>query len=584
MSAAARFASLRRARRRAGRAGGPRGRARRARAPDAGSPARSSRCAGPGSEGTRPDRDRAPAARDRRGAGAVRRRAVDRRPRACAARWPSPGPPRPAGRSRGARAGYRRAVERGLPEVAVAVADALDVGALAARGAAPRPRPRSRARRRASWRGCAPSSRSGRPTRVALEAAAPPRRLARASTRSPPRCSPSSSPAATWRPCCVASPRRRRIATEPTPTRARRPPRRASPGCSWSRCRSAPALLAELLEPGFVGGLLGSTRPRRRCSAAPPGSRSRASRDPAPEPGGRRDERAARRRSRCCSPSPRPGSSAALCDGRLGRAASVALRRPDRRPRRSAAQSCGAPRAAGADRAGRPGRPPRPARGRSRRSWPRRWSARSSAVALAPVLAPAARARGVAAGLPSPASSRPTPRSSAARRAGASAFVAALPDALDMLAVGAASGRDPASGWPRSPGWHQRPAGRRARPDGRRGRVRPPAARRDRARCAAGSPAPRSARWPRRSSARAIYGSPLADQLHAAGDRAAPRRAAPDRGARRPRGAEDPARRRPGPRAVGPAGDRRRDRRPLRCAFRSVLTTRLAPMAASADR
>ena len=87
---------------------------------------------------------------------------------------------------------YRRAVERSVPEVATAIADALSGGrsvrAALARGA----RLAARARRRPSWRGCAPTSSSGpRPPRRSRRCAAACAR--RASTRSPRRCSASRS-------------------------------------------------------------------------------------------------------------------------------------------------------------------------------------------------------------------------------------------------------------------------------------------------------------------------------------------------------------------------------------------------------
>ena len=68
----------------------------------------------------------------------------------------------------------------------------------------------------------------------------------------------------------------------------------------------------------------------------------------------------------------------------------------------------------------------------------------------------------------------------------------------------------------------------------------------------------------RRSSALAAYGSPLADQLRRQSSalRRDQRRAVEER--RRPRRAEDPARRRPGPRPLGPADDRRRPDRQRR--------------------
>ena len=150
-------------------------------------------------------------------------------------------------------------------------------------------------------------------------------------------------------------------------------------------------------------------------------------------------------------------------------------------------------------------------------------------------------------------------------------LLAALPDALDLLAVGSASGRSPAAGfaeiargrraarWPRSCGSTVaelacgRPLGR-----GARGAARARPRQRD--------------RDPLRLD-RALAPLRLAARRPAAppGHRPAPRPAPRGRGARRPRRAEDPARRRPRPRPLGPADDRRRPdrqrRRPARAAF-----------------
>ncbi len=132
---------------------------------------------------------------------------------------------------------YRAAVERSLPEVATAVADSLSAGR-SLRASLPPPPASSTARRRPSWPGSAPSSTSARrPTRRSRPGGGGCARSG--STPSPPRCSASGSPAATWRGCCAASPRAPRSATGSPRTPARRPPRPASPACSWSRCRAA---------------------------------------------------------------------------------------------------------------------------------------------------------------------------------------------------------------------------------------------------------------------------------------------------------------------------------------------------------
>ena len=145
----------------------------------------------------------------------------------------------------------------------------------------------------------------------------------------------------------------------------------------------------------------------------------------------------------------------------------------------------------------------------------------------------------------------------ATRRAGACARSAAgLPDALDLLAVGTGRGPQPA----------RRPQ-RARRGGGAAGAGAGDALRRELLRAAAergarlAAPArsgPRGGGDVRRDRALAPLWLAPRRPAARAGDGAAGRPAAPDRGARRPRGAEDPARRGSAPGAVRAADDRRR--------------------------
>ncbi len=204
----------------------------------AGSPTRSSRCDARGARATL----------RRRPSGAGWRLWEPARCFSVCCSWPDPAPRRSwplAGPGAAAwavarrRARYRRAVERGLPQVATAVADAL-AGGSSVRAAL--------ASAAGSIGGTAgrrvgPAARRSRAGGLDRRGACRAHRLAfgrSASTRSPQRFSRSSSAAATSPGFCDASPPHRRsaIASPPTPTR---PPRRlASPVCWWSPCRRAP--------------------------------------------------------------------------------------------------------------------------------------------------------------------------------------------------------------------------------------------------------------------------------------------------------------------------------------------------------
>ena len=249
----------------------------------------------------------------------------------------------------------------------------------------------------------------------------------------------------------------------------------------------------------------------------------------------------------------------------------------------------------GARRRGAPARAARPAAraglGPGCR-WRRSCSRSSAATAVGAIAGAARRARGPGPPLapgrdrrcPRPASSSPT-RCSSGGRAGAGAICSAsLPDALDLLAVGADSGRGAAAGFDEIARSGERPARRRAA-DGR-------------AELACGVPlsialAGLRERVPGSELATLCasiersrrFGSPLADQLRrqATALRRDQRRAR--RGARRPRRPEDPARRRPGPRPLGPADDRRRpDRQRRRPARRLLSKPALYSVASSRSR
>ena len=547
-------------------------------APAAGSPRRSSRCAGPGARATLPTE------LERRRLALLGTAAIFA---ARAARCSGPGPAPflaaagPAAADLGGRAAgaprYRRAVERGLAEVAIAVADALAVGrsaraALAAAAASlegPPAREMERVRAELAL---------GAPTRDALDGAAPARRLAAGRLVRGRAALPA---ARRRRPRDPAAPLRRRR-RRPRPHRGRRalgdragalhrPAGRRDAGRRGAARRAARA--------GLRRRPARRTRPRRRCSRSPPALQlagfaaiRRLSRvDERMTRAARRGRRAARLRR---------GLGARRRRRRAARRR--AARRAARPSRRAAPARSARPPSGSACRGGSsaPGSPGGSSRGRSSpRSSPARRSAALVALAAVPAVPPrlgiVVAAVLVVAGFLGPDAL--LERAARRRRA---RFVAALPDALDMLAVGAASGRDPATGLGEIAARHQRAAGGRAR------RARSPRSSAA-ARCATRSPTLRERVPGAEVGALAAalersrtYGSPLAEQLHLQATRAAPRRSPADRGARRPRGAEDPARRRAGARALGAADDRRRDHRPLRRAARSLVALR----AGRADR
>src|SRR5262249_1598816 len=140
-------------------------------------------------------------------------------------------------------------------------------------------------------------------------------------------------------------------------------------------------------------------------------------------------------------------------------------------------------------------------------------------------------------------------------------LVAALPDALDLLAVSVASGRGPADGLAQLARAGEGPLAEQMRiavpePSCRRplpAPLPPPRV----PGSGAATPRPLSRRPPPlRLTARRAASPP--------GDQSPPRGPPRGRGARRPRRPEDPARRRPRPRPLGDADDRRRPDRQRR--------------------
>ena len=196
------------------------------------------RARAPGARGPRPGR---------RGAQAAAARRCGRRLPRRARRWPArsravvagaAGPWAVARVLRARRERYRRAVDAGCAQVAVALADALGGGhslrAAIARGGARRGR-----RRRGTSSGARPpSSPPGRPrTRRSARCATGPARSAWTCSWPPARSS--AAPAATWRGCCATPRRRWRSRGGWRASCAPPPPRRASRARSWCCCPPA---------------------------------------------------------------------------------------------------------------------------------------------------------------------------------------------------------------------------------------------------------------------------------------------------------------------------------------------------------
>ena len=388
--------------------------------------------AGPGARATRRRSGAAPAGRSSAPLAAIARRLVPgRRDGGAAAggrrarRWPP-------GRSSPAAGRYRRAVERALPDVAIAVADSLTRRALAAGVAAAPLRRRSTARRRSSLRGSAPSSSSAPPTGEALAAWRRRMRSARVDAFAAALLSQrlaGGDLAGLLRRFAAGAAERDRVAED---ARAATAQARFT-GLLVVAMPSGGALFAELLaarvprQGARRPGLGGPARARGRASARrlrrdPPASR-RWPLEPGRRPRGARRPRCLRGRS-----------------GASGRARAGARRlgRPWRRGRARRRRCASAfPSASPA--------PASPPASRSRpfcsRSWRRgaRWLA---ALALAPA-APGRLALLVALGLPAAGFFVPDALLERRARRRRRRLLGALPDALDLLAVGAAVGAQP---------------------------------------------------------------------------------------------------------------------------------------------
>ena len=342
-----------------------------------------------------------------------------------------------------------RAVERSLPEVATAVADSLAAG----RSLRASLRRRRGLARRAAGGRAGPARRRARPRRadrgrgrgLAARGCARP-----GSTPSPPRCSASGSPAATSPACCAASP--------PAPAERDRVAEDARSATAQARFTgllvvampTGGALFAELLQPGFVAELLAARPSAALLALAAALQAGRLRRDPAPQ----------QDRGRLGV----PGGGAALIAVAVLLAAAGVWELAGSRGERGR-QSVAVDRGVAERRAGRT-----LAEAALRLRLPERLRARGAGgrVTIGAVLAAQARRGGRSARCSgcSPRRRRPAAghrrdrrRSAAAGFCGPDALleraarrrrcrgcVAALPDALDLLAVGAAAGPQPAAG------------------------------------------------------------------------------------------------------------------------------------------
>ena len=395
------------------------------------------------------------------------------------------------------------------------------------------------------------------------------------STRSRPRCSPQQLAGGDL--ADPAAPVRRR-GRRSRPHRGGRPlgdrpgaVHRPAGGRDAGRRRAA----RRAARPGFVGGLLADPAAATLLGCAGGAAARRLRRDPAPEQGG--------------------GAMTAVA--RRARGAARLRRRLGARRRRRASGSARSPRRALArlsgGRAGFAGRARRAARaaGADR--------ARRARRRLDPRAVVAAKLAGAVAGAADRRCRRPRSlgaRLGSRRLAGLVVAGFLAPDALLERAAQRApaalrrrrfptrstcspsappSGRDPASGLAAIAATGAAgPLTAELGASRRRGRVRHARCARRSTRCAGAFPGPRSGALAAALERSRTYGSPLAEQLHLQATGAAPRGAAADRGPRGARGAEDPARRRARPRALGAADARRRDRRPLGRAARPVLSPR----------
>ena len=233
---------------------------------------------------------------------------------------------------------------------------------------------------------------------------------------------------------------------------APRRPRRASPGCSWSRCRSAAALLAELASPGWLAGLLelvpdgwlvghrarpagrggGADPPARAGCAGEPGRRCSPACAAAPRPVVRGGAALASARRRCgrSARARRAAGGGRACSGLLVRAGAPAARRPRAAPRDLEARIAAA------------GRPARPRRARADGREARRCRSRGAVAGAA--LSTAAPGRlGVALVGGGPVAGFLAPDLWLARRAAERArrIRRELPALLDLLRVAVESGQ-----------------------------------------------------------------------------------------------------------------------------------------------
>ena len=170
-----------------------------------------------------------------------------------------------------------------------------------------------------------------------------------------------------------------------------------------------------------------------------------------------------------------------------------------------------------------------------------------------------------------PASSPPTRCGRGGSAAGGACSSRPSPTRSTCSPSAPRAGRSPAAGFAEIARTGAGPLAEELRRDGRRARVRPAPRRGSRRAARPGSG--QRGRDPLRLD-RALAPLRLAARRPASPsvDRAAPRPAPRGRGARRPRRAEDPARRRPRPRPLGPADDRRRADRQRRRAAGGLLS------------
>ena len=348
----------------------------------------------------------------------------------------------------------------------------------------------------------------------------------RGSTPSPPRCSASSSPAATS-PALL-----RRFAEAP---RRARPGRRGRPRGDRAGALHRPAGRRDAERRGAVRRAAPARLPRPAPRRPGGGDPARARGRPAAgrlrrDPPARQGRRPMSARPACSPASPCCWRRCAVWElagsrgeelGELGGARSA----PPAAPRALARRGGASARDPGAARSRRPRRPGRGRRG-ARRQARRRRDRR--ACRLRSPRPPAPGRLSLVAAVALPAAGFLAPRRALEREARrrTSGLVAALPDALDLLAVGAAAGRSPAAVLGEIAAADAGPLATELAVDRRRARVRRVAVRGPGRVCASAFPA---ARWRRCRRDRALAPLRLAARRPAAppGRRPAPRAAAP---------------------------------------------------------